>query len=52
MLCQLTYKHIVSTAKCEFDDGLQTKERIFWGCKLYENQRAAMMDPLSENSKK
>jgi hypothetical protein len=33
-------------------DGLQTEEHIFWDCTLYEDQRAIMMDILSENSKK
>jgi hypothetical protein len=32
-------------------DGLQTEDHIFWDCKLYEDQRAAMMDILSENRK-
>jgi hypothetical protein len=40
------------TAECECGDGLQTEEHIFWDCKLYEDQRATMMDILSENSKK
>jgi hypothetical protein len=31
---------------------MQTEEHIFWDCKLYENQRATMMDILPENSKK
>jgi hypothetical protein len=44
--------NIVSTAECEFGDGLQTEEHILWDCKLYEDQRATMMDILSENSKK
>jgi hypothetical protein len=42
----------VSTAGCECGDGLQTEECIFWDCKLYEGQRATMMDILFENSKK
>jgi hypothetical protein len=42
----------VSTAEYECGDGLQTEEHIFWNCKLYEDQRATMMDILSENSKK
>jgi hypothetical protein len=29
-----------------------TEEHIVWNCKLYEDQRATMMDILSENSKK
>jgi hypothetical protein len=29
-----------------------TEEHIFWDCKLYEDQRATMMDILSENCKK
>jgi hypothetical protein len=37
---------------CECGDGLQTEEHIFWDCKLYEGQRAAMMDFLSKNGKK
>jgi hypothetical protein len=44
--------NIVSTAEYECGDGLQTEERIFWDCKLYEGQRATVMDILSENSKK
>jgi hypothetical protein len=36
----------------ELGDGLQTDEHIFWDCKLYDEQRATMMDILSENSKK
>jgi hypothetical protein len=44
--------NIVSTDECECGDGLQTEEHIFWDCKLYEDQRATMMDILSENSKK
>jgi hypothetical protein len=44
--------NIVSTAKCECGDGLQTEEHIFWDCKRYEEQRAAVMDVPSENSKK
>jgi hypothetical protein len=43
--------NIVSTAECECGDGLQAEEHIFWDCKLYEDQRATMMDTLSENSK-
>jgi hypothetical protein len=31
---------------------LQTEEHIFWDYKLYEDQRATMMNILSENSKK
>jgi hypothetical protein len=44
--------NIVTTAECECGDGLQTEEHIFWDCKLYEDQRATMMDLLSENRKK
>jgi hypothetical protein len=44
--------NIMSTAECECDDGLQTEEHIFRDCKLYEDQRATMMDILSKNSKK
>jgi hypothetical protein len=43
--------NIVSTAECGCGDGLQTEEHIFWNCKLYEDQRATMMDILSENRK-
>jgi hypothetical protein len=35
-----------------FGDGLQTEEHIFWDCKLYEDQRATVMDIVSENSKR
>jgi hypothetical protein len=44
--------NIVSTAECECGDGLQTKEHIFGGSKLYEDQRATMTVILSENRKK
>jgi hypothetical protein len=44
--------NIVSTAECECCDGLQTEEHIFWDSKLYEGQRATMMDILSGNGKK
>jgi hypothetical protein len=44
--------NIVSTAECECGDGLQTEEHIFWNCKQSEDQRATMMDILSENCKK
>jgi hypothetical protein len=44
--------NIVSTAECECGDGLQTEEHVFWNCKLYKDQRATVMDILSENSKK
>jgi hypothetical protein len=44
--------NILSTGECECGDGFQTEERIFWDCKLYEEQRATMMAILSENSKK
>jgi hypothetical protein len=41
-------------AGCGCGDGPQTEEDIFLDCKskLYVDQRAAMMDILSENSKK
>jgi hypothetical protein len=39
-------------AECECDDRLLSEEHIFWHCKLYEDQRARMMDILSEKSKK
>jgi hypothetical protein len=32
--------------------GCKRRNIIFWDCKLYEDQRATMMDFLSENSKK
>jgi hypothetical protein len=44
--------NIVSMAECERGEGLQTEEHIFWDCKLYKDQRATMMNILSENSKK
>jgi hypothetical protein len=43
--------NFVSIAECECGDGLQTEEHIFWDCKLYEDQRATVMDILFENSK-
>jgi hypothetical protein len=44
--------NIESKAQCECGDELQTKEYIFCDFKLYGDQRAKMMDILSENSKK
>jgi hypothetical protein len=44
--------NIVCTAECESGDGLQMEQHIFWDCKLCEDQRATMMNILSENSKK
>jgi hypothetical protein len=44
--------NIVSTAECKCGDGLQMEERIFWDRKPYEDERAKMMDILSEKSKK
>jgi hypothetical protein len=44
--------NIVPTAECECGDGLQTEKHNFWDCKRYEDQRATMMDILSEDSKK
>jgi hypothetical protein len=44
--------NIESTAECECGNRLQTEGRIFWDCKLYEDQRATMMDILSEKSKR
>jgi hypothetical protein len=43
--------NIMSTAECECGDGQQTEKHIFWDCKLYEDQRATMMDILSENNR-
>jgi hypothetical protein len=43
---------IVITAECECGDRLQTEEHIFWNCKVYKDQRATVMDILSENCKK
>jgi hypothetical protein len=43
---------VLSTAECECGDWLQMEEHIFWDCKLYDDQRATLMDILSENSKK
>jgi hypothetical protein len=48
----LSRYNIESTAEWECDDGLQAEERIPWDCKLYEDQRATMMDILFEDSKK
>jgi hypothetical protein len=42
---------IVSAAECECGDRLQPEDRIFWDCKMYEEQRATMMDILFEKSK-
>jgi hypothetical protein len=43
---------ILSTAERECGDGMQTEEHIFRDYKLYKDQRARMMDILSENCKK
>jgi hypothetical protein len=40
---------IVSATESEYRDGLGNEEHIIWDCKLYEDQRATMMDILSEN---
>jgi hypothetical protein len=42
----------VTTSECEYGDGPQTEDHIFWDCKLYEEQRATMVAILSENGKK
>jgi hypothetical protein len=42
--------NIVAMAECKCGDGLQTEGLIFWDCKLYEDQRATVMDMLTENS--
>jgi hypothetical protein len=42
----------VSTAEWECGKGLQTKEHIFWDCELCEDQKATMMEFVSENSNK
>jgi hypothetical protein len=52
LIANLSRINIVSTAECECGDGLQMEEHICWDCKLYEDQRATMMDILSEKSKK
>jgi hypothetical protein len=52
LTASLSRFNIVSTAECECGDGLQAEEHIFWDCKLYEEQRATVMDILSENGKK
>jgi hypothetical protein len=44
--------NIVSTAELECGEGLETEEHNVWDCKLCEDQRATMMDILSEGSKK
>jgi hypothetical protein len=44
--------NVVSTPECECGDGLQTEDHIFWGSKLYEEQRATMVAILFENRKK
>jgi hypothetical protein len=42
--------NILSSVECECGDGLQTEEHIFWDCKLYQDQRATMLDVLSNNN--
>jgi hypothetical protein len=49
---RLSRFNIVSTAGCDCSDRLLTGKHIFWDCKLYEDQRATIMDILSEESKK
>jgi hypothetical protein len=44
--------NIVIIAECKCGDGLQTGEFIFWDCKLYEDQRATMMDFCLRTEKK
>jgi hypothetical protein len=41
--------HTVFTAEYECGDRLQTEEHILWDCKLDEDQRAAMINILSES---
>jgi hypothetical protein len=36
----------------EYGDELQMEKHVFWDCELYENQRATMLESLSQNSKK
>jgi hypothetical protein len=48
----LSRYNCVFTTECEYGDGLQTEEHIFWDCNLYEDQRATVMDILIQNSKK
>jgi hypothetical protein len=52
LIASLNRFNFVSTAECECGDGLQTEEHIFCHCKLYENQRATMMDILCEKEQK
>jgi hypothetical protein len=44
--------NIASTAECECGDGLQMEERIFWECKLYEEQWATTMAIVREQQKR
>jgi hypothetical protein len=44
--------NIESTAECECGDGLQTEKHIFWGCKLYKEQRVTKMDICLRTAKK
>jgi hypothetical protein len=39
-------------AECEYSNGLETEENVFWNSKLYKDQEATVMDALFENSKK
>jgi hypothetical protein len=48
----LSIFNIVSTAECESGDRLQMEEFISWNCKLYEDQRATMMDILPEKGQR
>jgi hypothetical protein len=53
-LVRIVFPSLLSPTKveCECGDVLQTEEHIFRDCKLYEDQRATMMDILSKNCKK
>jgi hypothetical protein len=42
--------NIVSTAECEWRAA--NGKHVFWDCKLYGDQRATVMEIMSENSKK
>jgi hypothetical protein len=44
--------NIVFTAECEYGDGLQSEEHIFWDCEQYDEQRATTKVVLFENSRK
>jgi hypothetical protein len=42
----------VSTAECEFSDGLQMEEHVFWDCTLYKIQTVMILGFCPRKTKK